>query len=443
MTVESIKFLKSLDDRVDAILESCVGCGACAEVCPTPKLANIKNTEPMDLVNGVLDILRGEEVKESARIWAERCCGSGFCQSACDYGINPRFMLAMARKMLSVTKPEKMRRDEGKNAFKKMSRGVRVLSRLQLHPKILEKISPRSHPKLKRRPDVVFYTGCNILKTPHIGLLCLDVLDRLNLTYEVHGGPSNCCGILQFRPGDTENAGRKALKTIDRLTQTRASTVLSWCPTCQIQLTEVAKPTPRLPHNDDFNMTMFPVFLAENLDELRPLLVNPVKKRVAIHEYAGELGVMEAIRKLIKAVPGIELVDLGHQSAGYTGIALAGMKDYQKQTIAKTLLKAEEMEVDVLIGVYHNDHREFSGHESAWNFKIANYMELIGDSIGVDRPDIFKQLKLMGDVDAILSSSSDLIEEHGLSLSEVREVVISDMLNDQQLPVDRSLHPLP
>ena len=108
MTVESIKFLKSLDDRVDAILESCVGCGACAEVCPTPKLANIKNTEPMDLVNGVLDILRGEEVKETARIWAERCCGSGFCQSACDYGINPRFMLAMARKMLSVTKPEKM-----------------------------------------------------------------------------------------------------------------------------------------------------------------------------------------------------------------------------------------------------------------------------------------------------------------------------------------------
>ena len=51
--------------------------------------------------------------------------------------------------------------------------------------------------------------------------------------------------------------------------------------------------------------------------------------------------------------------------------------------------------------------------------------------------------RITGDVDAILSSSSDLIEEHGLSLSEVREVVISDMLNDQQLPVDRSLHPLP
>ena len=35
----------------------------------------------------------------------------------------------------------------------------------------------------------------------------------------------------------------------------------------------------------------------------------------------------------------------------------------------------------------------------------------------------------------------DLIKEHDLSLAEVREVVISDMLNDQQLPIDRTLHP--
>tara|TARA_A100000164_G_C21774155_1_gene707714 strand:- start:330 stop:890 length:561 start_codon:yes stop_codon:yes gene_type:complete len=186
---------------------------------------------------------------------------------------------------------------------------------------------------------------------------------------------------------------------------------------------------------------MFPVFLAENLDKLKPLLVNKVNKRVAIHEYAGELGVMHSVRTLLRLVPGLEVIDLGHKSVGYTGTALAEMKDYQKETIAKTLQKAEEMEVDILVGVYHNDHREFSGHEAAWNFKVANYMEILGDSIGVDRPDIFKQLKLMGDVDAIISSASDLIKEHDLSLAEVREVVISDMLNDQQLPVDRTLHP--
>ena len=38
-----------------------------------------------------------------------------------------------------------------------MSRGVRVLSRLQLAPDILERLSPKSHPGDKNIPDVVFY----------------------------------------------------------------------------------------------------------------------------------------------------------------------------------------------------------------------------------------------------------------------------------------------
>jgi hypothetical protein len=117
------------------------------------------------------------------------------------------------------------------------------------------------------------------------------------------------------------------------------------------------------------------------------------------------------------------------------------MKDYQRKSIAKTLRKAEEMGVDTLVGIYHNDHREFSGHELAWDFEVANYMELVGESMGIDQPDIFKQLKLMGDVDAIMLSARDLIEEYGLDHAEVREVVIADILQDQQLPADRSAHP--
>ena len=60
MSVASEKFLNSLDDRVEHILKSCVSCGACAVACPTPELADISNVEPKVLVNGVLDILRGE-----------------------------------------------------------------------------------------------------------------------------------------------------------------------------------------------------------------------------------------------------------------------------------------------------------------------------------------------------------------------------------------------
>ena len=440
MSLTAEQFVVSLDERVNDILDACTKCGACASVCPTPKIAGLTES-PEELGKGIVKILQGETITGDSKAWAELCCGSGFCQSVCEEGINPRFMLSMARRAINSREDLESRRIKGKKAFQKMSRGVRVLSRLQLAPDILERLSPKSHPGDKNVPDVVFYTGCNMLKTPHIGLLCLDILERLDFTYEVHGGPSTCCGILQFRPGDVEGSARQALKSIEKLTKSKSSRILSWCPTCQIQFSEVALPTYEEILSSTFNMTMFPNFLLEHLEKLKPLLQHSVEKRVALHEYSGELGVVEAVKTLLDAIPGLEVVDLGHRSAGYTGTALAPMKDYLKKSIKDSLLAAEKLNVDILVGIYHNDHREFSGHEAAWNFKVANYMELLGESMGLDQPDIFKQFKLMGDVDAIIEASSELISQHDLDVETLREVIIQDMLDDQQLPVEKSQHP--
>ena len=57
-------------------------------------------------------------------------------------------------------------------------------------------------------PDIVMYLGCNVLKTPHIALLCLEVLDRLGARYKVFAGPAYCCGVIQYRAGDAKTSGR-------------------------------------------------------------------------------------------------------------------------------------------------------------------------------------------------------------------------------------------
>jgi Fe-S oxidoreductase len=218
-------FLASLDGRAADIVDSCTACGKCVEVCPMPGLTGIDASDPEKIVLGVLGILRDGKGPESSARWASVCTGSGHCISACDYGVNPRFMLALARRALKKAQPEEPRREAGKKSFKDMSRGVRVLSRLQLPPALLERLNPSSHPERSEPPDLVFYTGCNMLKTPHIGLLCLDVLDRLGISYEVYGGPANCCGVLQWRPGDDANAGRQGYKTIERFAQTKKEDV--------------------------------------------------------------------------------------------------------------------------------------------------------------------------------------------------------------------------
>lgn len=439
-TVES--FIADLDRRIDGIVDACTVCGKCADVCPTPAIAGIDGTSPERLAGGVIDILKGEVHDPDSETWARKCCGTAHCIDACPEGINPRFMLAMARRRLNERGEPDARRGEGRDLFQAMSRGVRSLSRLQLPVDVLAQLNPPAkRPAPETPPDLVFYTGCNLLRTPHIGLLCLDVLDKLGATYEVYGGPGNCCGVLQFRPGDTENAGRQALTTIQRFHETGASEVLAWCPTCQIQFGEIMLPSVSSPGETLFDINMFPAYMARRLDDMKRLMTIPVNKKVALFEFPGARGVTVAVQQLLKAIPGVELVDLGIDRAGYQMSSLATMPDYQKAAIADVLTAAEAAGVDTLCSVFHADHREITSHEAAWPFEIVNYMDLIGESIGVEHDDLFKRLKAMHDVDAIVAEAADTIAEHGMTLDDARDAVMTFMLGEQMLPIDRNRHP--
>jgi hypothetical protein len=66
---------------------------------------------------------------------------------------------------------------------------------------------------------------------------------------------------------------------------------------------------------------------------------------------------------------------------------------------------------------------------------VVNFLELIGESMGLKREDAFKRLKKMQDTDAILADVMDLVEEHGLGLEEVRAVIEKDLLGEQPLPL--------
>jgi heterodisulfide reductase subunit D len=243
-----------------------------------------------------------------------------------------------------------------------------------------------------------------------------------------------------MRPGDSENAGKLGYKTIERFIRSKAPEVVSWCPTCQIQFSETIVPS-KDGENSPFNMTMFAVYLAKRLDELRPMLTTPVNKRVALHEYPGAIGVTEAVIELLSAIPGLEFVDLKMLRIGYQMTSLRAAPDAGKKLLAETFQAAEDANVTTLAGVYHADHRELVAHENAWPFEIVNFMELIGESMGLHREDLFKRYKLMQDVDAILAASKDMIEQNGLDLETARDVVLNGMLGEQLLPIDRTLHP--
>jgi heterodisulfide reductase subunit D len=420
----SLPFEHALDVRIAEVLDRCTSCGACVDVCPMPAATGIDATDPRGLVSGVLALLRGDEHPAASARWAAVCTGSGHCIPACQHGVNPRFMLAMARLTQAKQKAPDDRRRAGFERFTGMTTGVRVLSRLQLPPDLLARFRPER--ESNEKPEIAFYTGCNLLKTPHIALLCFDIMEALGIRYRVIGGPSHCCGVLQFRAGDLATSGRIAYRTVERLA-CAGDRVLSWCPTCQVQLGEMV-----IPGKTDTKLELEPflLFLASRLDDLRPLLPNPVRKRVGLHEHPGVAGVTDAARTILQAIPGLEFVDLAQPRIGWMCNTLNVVPAYKRQLHLNQLQAAADAGVTTLAGIYHACHRELCSHETDWPFEVVNFLELVGESIGFARPDLFKRLKLMQDVDAILSDTAPLIDTNHIALDEARSVILGDLLGE-------------
>ena len=417
----------ALQDQVAEILDRCTTCGACAEICPMPAPAGLDTTQPEALTAGILTLLRGGTHADASR-WAAVCSGSGHCISVCEHGVNPRLMLALARVADLSHEVTTSRRQTAFTRFGAMTKGVRVLSRLQLPPETLARF--RADESDGSTPEVVFYTGCNVMKTPHIVLLALDIMDAMGIRYSVMGGPSACCGVLQFGAGDLATSGRIAYRTVDRLAAA-APRALSWCPTCQVQLTEIAAPAAK----SNLDMAPFVRFLAERLDTLRPLLKHRVEKRVGLHEHPGNPGVPEAAQTILRAIPGLDFVDLEQPRVGYMCNKLTPLPAFKQDVHRNQLRAAADAGVTTLAGIYHACHRELCSHERDWPFEVVNFLELVGESMGLQHPDLFKRLKIMQDVDAILQDSATLIETNGLDLDEARDVILRDMLGEQPLPL--------
>ncbi|HZM48250.1 MAG TPA: (Fe-S)-binding protein [Burkholderiales bacterium] len=430
-------FLDAVRKRVDQTLDACTRCGKCVVACPMVEPAGLDNRNATAIVEGALDLLAGGPGTPDADRWAAVCTNSGKCIPACDYGVDPRFMVNMARVASKAKLGGDTVRRGAHQYFSTMNRSTRMISRLLLSAEVLERLSPplRAAGEYGGTPDIVFYTGCNIIKTPHIALLVLEVLDRLGVTYEVMGGVATCCGIQQFKQGDAKTAGRVGFNTIERLARPGASRVISWCPSCQIQIGEFALPAYRESFSAmPFDMDPIAEFFAERLADLRPLFVHPVAKRVALQERSALPGVMVAVKKVLSAIPGLEVVELDVPVVSTQASHLSVLPKYKAELREREFRAAAEAGVTTFASIFHGCHRELVKFQPQVSFELLNFMELIGEAMGIHIPDLYKRLQLLGDIDAIIAETSGQIAAHGLDLDEVRDALAQDMFGAKPKP---------
>ena len=99
---------------------------------------------------------------------------------------------------------------------------------------------------------------------------------------------------------------------------------------------------------------------------------------------------MAAVKTILGAIPGVELVELDVRPAGVMENTLAVLKSFRDSQRAALLSGAEAAGVDVLATVYHACHRELCAYDDGRPFEILNVMSLVAESLGNQREDRYK-----------------------------------------------------
>jgi glycolate oxidase iron-sulfur subunit len=345
----------------DEIVNRCIRCGRCMAVCPVYQTT----FHEADVARGRLAVL--EQMKDLAgpptqrmRDILSRCLLCGACAEVCANNVPTTSIIQESRAAL-VRKGQGLQAGyplltslrKGGMAGEIVSKGGALLEALfcrkipetsGLHLRFpLSFFSKRSTipsiawtPFLKnhrpqgekapRRMRVGFFVGCgaNYL-FPDTAVSLVRILDEMGVDTVMPQG-QGCCGLAAFVSGDTDTARALALRNIEAFAALEVDAVLSVCASCGALLQEMSRIYQDDPilesgarwisrkHRDATSFLMEELGLESYLRQrvaaeegtdgslLRVAYHDPCHLRIA-------QGVSDAPRRMIKAVPGVQLAD--------------------------------------------------------------------------------------------------------------------------------------
>jgi heterodisulfide reductase subunit D len=428
-------------ERLEALAadaaDRCTSCGKCFEVCPTAREVGLDAGEARTRVAELIGLTRhGGTAAEPLAKWLNACDGSARCSAACPEEINVRQWVTIAKlKALEAGRPREVGSNNAANRFRHMAQAVRLLASMQLPSETLKQILA---PAEKRTAEVLFYTGCNVLRTPHIVLNVMDILDALELDFDVVGGTAHCCGVYQFQEADLPTYERMGHRTFQRFGQSGASKVLTWCPTCTKNFDELEKDV----EAPSFDLGHVSEYLAANLDALKARFkADQPRRRVVIHEHLGIGATLSSMRKLLAAVPNLELVELP-QDSGFSyacGGQAAKFKE-REAAIHRALAEgAVAAGADTVVTMYHSCHRALAGAEAIYPFKVVNFTDVIADALGRGgHADYYQLYKQGGAMDEAVAAARKFLQGNGVKIDEVSvQSLTADIFNETGLAGSR------
>lgn len=267
--------------------------------------------------------------------------------------------------------------------------------------------------------QLVLHVSCQVMNVPHVAYLSQKIMERLDLKFTTLGGPEYCCGAYHWHFGDLDFEKQIAKISLNGFQKSKTRTVVSICPSCDDSFGRHKNA------NHTFRQCNIADLLVERLDTLRPMM-KPLPCRIVMHDHdADDIRIRNStnVRTLIEAIPGVEFLSAKHAMG--PGIGCQSVAPMPMEDTETMFREAVELKADYIVMPYHSCYRQHCKMQLVFGVEVHHYLSLIAKSIGLPFEEIFKELRLLDDVDAAVERLKPKIRELGYNEEDVRKYVKS------------------
>jgi len=403
--MEASSLTELYDQMKKQIIEDCNLCGICVDVCPTVPLTTLTSMSASDIQQKVIDLLKDGITSEEASLKSASCTYCGICQDVCPMDLDPVMIHELLR--LELVKL-------GKKAYPLLEIKLGdsnyfvpdIVASMQIKPE--EKRWITHVPDNPPQKDVVVFIGCGLVMMPDKIFLISDILESLGLNFVMVGGGELCCGV-RYLGMDLDKADAYGKALLRALGAFKPKQVVLCCAECVYQVARYDKKI--IPANFQYEHIFH--FLIQHVNGLG--FAHPVNKKVTLHDpcsLARRLGDTTSLRTILKAIPGLELIEMSQNKKQAT---CCGLVASRKLPIGPTMVKrclegAASTGAEVMVDACLGCHFQFIPEESNYPFQVEHVLTLVGEAMGINYEDKINKFYRYGDIDRIMTEARENIE---------------------------------